>query len=73
MVALGLTADAPPTSFTQEEERKYFPNGTSLGTNSRCRADRARAIGWEPMMTTEDMLESVRDEFVGGDEGMGDE
>jgi hypothetical protein len=73
MVVLGLSADATPTSFTKEEEEKYFPNGTSLGTNSRCRADRARAIGWEPVMTTEDMLESIRDEFVGNEEGMGDE
>lgn len=56
----GRSAD--PTTFTREELRKYFPQGTSLGTNSRCRADRSRSIGWKPVKTTEDMLASIRPE-----------
>jgi hypothetical protein len=42
---------------------KYFPNGTSLGTNSRCKAERARKLGWKPKKVTQDMLASVKDEI----------
>ena len=31
-----------------------------VNANSRCRANRARALGWEPKDVTEDMLESIQ-------------
>jgi hypothetical protein len=52
-----------PTTFDEKEMRKYFPDGTSLGTNSRCRGERSRMIGWEPSMSTDDMLDSIREEI----------
>ncbi|KAF9565241.1 NAD(P)-binding protein [Agrocybe pediades] len=63
MVSLKKCKEYTPTPFTEEETRKYFPDGTSLGTNSRCRADRAKAIGWKPRKTTKDMLASIKQEF----------
>ncbi|KAK7033075.1 hypothetical protein R3P38DRAFT_3313147 [Favolaschia claudopus] len=51
-----------PTTFTDEEIRLYFPNGTSLGSNSRCRAFRGINIGWKPAMNTQDMLYSIKAE-----------
>jgi len=63
MVTLGKSKDPTPTPFTEEEIQKYFPKGTSLGTNSRCRADRSRGIGWKPRKTTKDMLASIKHEF----------
>ncbi|KIM87550.1 hypothetical protein PILCRDRAFT_95788 [Piloderma croceum F 1598] len=33
-----------------------------FGTNSRCRADRSRSIGWKPVKTTRDMLASIQPE-----------
>ncbi|KAF8656861.1 hypothetical protein AX16_002408 [Volvariella volvacea WC 439] len=51
-----------PTTLTDEEMQKYYPDGTTLGSNSRCRANRARSIGWRPQKTTNDMLESVKEE-----------
>lgn len=52
-----------PTTFTEEEMKKYFPGGTSLGTNSRCRSDRARSLGWKPQKGTVDMLASIQGEL----------
>lgn len=52
-----------PTTFTKEEMEKYFPGGTSLGTNSRCKSDRARALGWKPKKGTSDMLASIMGEL----------
>lgn len=51
-----------PTTFTGDEMLKYFPDGTSLGINSRCRAERGRRLGWTPLYGTRDMLASIRDE-----------
>ena len=63
LVNLGKAQDPTPTPFSEEEVRKYFPKGTTLGGNSRCRADRSRAIGWKPKRTTKDMLASIKQEF----------
>lgn len=52
-----------PTTFTKEEMEKYFPGGTSLGTNSRCKSDRARALGWKPRKGSSDMLASIKGEL----------
>ncbi|RPD78127.1 NAD-P-binding protein [Lentinus tigrinus ALCF2SS1-7] len=51
-----------PSTFTKEELDLFFSGSESLGTNSRCRGRRARAIGWNPKKTTEDMLASVKPE-----------
>ncbi|KAG5647412.1 hypothetical protein DXG03_000483 [Asterophora parasitica] len=52
-----------PSSFSDEEIRRYFPKGTSYGTNSRCRADRARALGWRPRKGYQDLVASIKDEI----------
>ena len=36
--------------------------GNFNGTNARCRANRARSIGWKPKHTTHDLLASVKPE-----------
>ncbi|KAI0707122.1 NAD-P-binding protein [Earliella scabrosa] len=62
LVKLGIADDATPTTFTVEELVKYFGSekaGWYSGTNSRCRANRGRSIGWKPKHTTEDMLQSI--------------
>ncbi|TFK91170.1 NAD-P-binding protein [Polyporus arcularius HHB13444] len=65
MVALGISTDPEPTSFTTEEMVKYFGSeqwGWYCGANTRCRGNRARALGWKPKYTTEVMLKSIRRE-----------
>ncbi|PIL35390.1 hypothetical protein GSI_02116 [Ganoderma sinense ZZ0214-1] len=65
MHALGLTDDPAPTPFAREELVPLFGSewfGWYHGTNSRARADRARALGWKAKHSTEDMLASVRPE-----------
>ncbi|OSD04111.1 NAD-P-binding protein [Trametes coccinea BRFM310] len=59
----GLADTEEPSSFTQEELDKYFAGSDSLGSNSRCRAERSRAIGWKPSKTTDDMLASIKPEI----------
>ena len=62
-VALGVAAEAEPTSFTSEELVRLLGSEqlawSVLGANSRCRAHRGRAIGWKPTHTTEDFLKSI--------------
>ncbi|KAI0331860.1 NAD-P-binding protein [Cubamyces sp. BRFM 1775] len=65
-VELGISKDPEPTTLTREELIKYFTSeewGNYAGTNSRCRADRGRSIGWKPTHTTEDMLKSIKPEI----------
>ena len=33
-----------------------------VGTNSRCRGNRSRSLGWKPVKTTKDMLASIKPE-----------
>ncbi|OBZ72232.1 hypothetical protein A0H81_07904 [Grifola frondosa] len=64
LVDAGKAKLAEPTSFTPEELDKYFGGpGSSTGANSRCRAEHSRAIGWNPVKTTEDMLASIKPEL----------
>ncbi|PPQ95716.1 hypothetical protein CVT26_008359 [Gymnopilus dilepis] len=63
MVQLGLSNNAEPTTFTKEEIDKYLEGSTYLGSNSRCRGRRSRAIGWKPTKTKEDFLASVKGEL----------
>ncbi|KAI0267720.1 hypothetical protein BC834DRAFT_821772 [Gloeopeniophorella convolvens] len=58
---LGKGKSPDPTPFTSEEAQKYF-GGTWLGNNSRCRAERARTLGWNPKKTTKDFFDSIRPE-----------
>ncbi|KAF8994645.1 hypothetical protein BDQ17DRAFT_1331013 [Cyathus striatus] len=60
---IGIGKNLQPTTFTKEETDKYF-GGDYLGSNSRCRANRSRALGWKPAKTTKDMLESIQPEVV---------
>jgi len=61
MLALGKGKTLEPTPFT-EEEYKRNPGLIFLGTNSRCRGERSRSIGWKPVKTTKDMLASIKPE-----------
>jgi len=56
---LGKGKSPEPTPFTAEEAQKYF-GGSWIGSNSRCKAERGKALGWRPTKTTKDFLESVR-------------
>ncbi|CAL1702855.1 unnamed protein product [Somion occarium] len=59
---LGISKNIEPTSLNEEEVAKYGGTlgGYALGTNARCRANRARALGWRPTKTTNDMLDSLK-------------
>ncbi|KAH7928229.1 NAD(P)-binding protein [Leucogyrophana mollusca] len=58
---LGKGKSPEPTTFSEEELQKYF-GGAYLGSNSRARGERSRAIGWKPKYTTEDLLKSIKPE-----------
>ncbi|KAI0787448.1 NAD(P)-binding protein [Fomes fomentarius] len=63
LVYFGVASEPEPTPFTTEELVKYFGSekqGFAYGANARCRANRARAMGWKPKFTTDDMLRSIR-------------
>ncbi|KAI0661419.1 NAD-P-binding protein [Cubamyces menziesii] len=60
---LSLADTDEPSTFSQEELDKYFAGSDSLGSNSRCRAERSRAVGWKPKKKTEDMLASINPEI----------
>jgi len=62
---LGISDSPEPTPFTTEELIKYWgteAKGNYNGSNSRCRGERGRAIGWKPVYTTADMLMSIKPE-----------
>ncbi|KAI9570710.1 hypothetical protein HD554DRAFT_2187866 [Boletus coccyginus] len=58
---LGVSKTPEPNTFT-EEDHKQFPPLSLLGTTCRCNASRARALGWRPKHTTEDLLKSIKGE-----------
>ncbi|KAF4596514.1 hypothetical protein EYR38_007901 [Pleurotus pulmonarius] len=62
LVDLGIGQSREPTTFTKDEIDKYFGGSDYLGSNSRCRADHARSLGWNPKKSTADMLASIRAE-----------
>ena len=67
LVSLGHGDNAEPTAFTQDELVQYFGSvlyGHYFGTNSRCRADRSRALGWQPKYSKENMLASIKPEMA---------
>ena len=53
------------TTFAAEELPKYFGSeqiSYIWGSNCRCRASRARALGWKPKHTVEDLFKSIKPE-----------
>lgn len=63
LVELGRGETDEPTTLSSEELIKYFGSeaaGHRYGTNSRCRANRSRALGWLPKKTTADMIASIK-------------
>ncbi|KAF8907377.1 NAD-binding protein [Gymnopilus junonius] len=69
LVQLGLSEYSEPSTFTKEEINEYLEGSTYLGSNSRCRGRRSRAIGWKPTKTKEDFLASIKPEVevIAGD------
>ncbi|KAF8885451.1 hypothetical protein BD779DRAFT_1733397 [Infundibulicybe gibba] len=62
LVDLRRAESAEPTTFTKEDMDKYDKYGFSklfLGSNSRCKANRSRSIGWNPVT---DVLASIKPE-----------
>ena len=63
LVGHGISNDPEPTPFIADELEKYFGSAERAyrgwGSNSRARGRRARAIGWEPTHTAEDMQTSI--------------
>ncbi|KAJ7223348.1 hypothetical protein GGX14DRAFT_427394 [Mycena pura] len=56
-----------PVPFTAEEKKPFGPMAALIGSNAKCRASRARALGWQPKKTTRDMLvvaEQVTADYV---------
>jgi len=60
LVELGKSDNPEPSSFTKEEQ-KGLPD---VDSNSRCRATRSRSIGWKPVKTKKDFLESIKPEVA---------
>jgi len=51
-----------PSSFTENEMEKYLAwVGPLIGSNAKCVANRARALGWKPTKSTSALLETVRE------------
>ncbi|KAJ3734206.1 NAD(P)-binding protein [Lentinula guzmanii] len=59
MFKMSKSKGGEPSTFTKEEVDKYFNGSSYLGSNSRCRSNRSKTLGWAPKKTTEDMLESI--------------
>ncbi|GFZ50738.1 hypothetical protein JCM24511_08496, partial [Saitozyma sp. JCM 24511] len=56
---------ALPAPWTEDDLKKYYGGSTYMGTNSRCRADRSKSIGWKPKFDDfEDFLKHVSNEVV---------
>lgn len=63
MYKAGMTEETEPSTFTKEEIDKYFGGSNYLGSNSRCRGDRSRTIGWRPRYDDQDFQDSFDEEF----------
>ncbi|KAG6831796.1 hypothetical protein H0H92_007473 [Tricholoma furcatifolium] len=59
----GKVKTSLPSSYTEEEMRRFFPSGTMFGTNARCKGDRSRAIGWRPRKGWQDLVASIKCEI----------
>ncbi|GBE86901.1 NAD-P-binding protein [Sparassis crispa] len=66
LVELGVSTSAEPTTFTTEELIKYWGSeywANISATNSRCRGNRGRALGWKPVHTPADMIAGIKPEI----------
>jgi len=59
LITLGKGTDPEPSSFTDEEIQRYLKGSTFMGSTSRARANRSKAISWRPTRTIEHLLASV--------------
>ncbi|KAJ7690069.1 hypothetical protein B0H17DRAFT_1065455 [Mycena rosella] len=50
-----------PTPFTKDEETNMGPMVMLIGSNAKCKASRARALGWQPTKSTSAFMESARE------------
>ncbi|KAJ3024045.1 hypothetical protein HKX48_007976 [Thoreauomyces humboldtii] len=60
---LKLADTAEPSAFSEEEIKKFLGGSKYLGSNSRCKSDRGRGLGWTPVKTTEDLIKSIEPEI----------
>ncbi|EIW84038.1 NAD(P)-binding protein [Coniophora puteana RWD-64-598 SS2] len=61
LAEVGQSDKSTPVPFTAEEYEKT-PMLSYFGTNSRCKASKARALGWKPKHPAEDIFASIRPE-----------
>jgi len=59
LVALGKSSEREPSTFTDEEIKKYFAGSSFWGTNSRGRANRSRSLGWNPLKSTHNLYDGI--------------
>jgi hypothetical protein len=64
LTEIGKLDNPEPTILTKEEIVKYFRSSKLIGANSRARGTRSRSIGWKPVKTTKDFLESIKSEVL---------
>ncbi|KAK7044262.1 hypothetical protein VNI00_007984 [Paramarasmius palmivorus] len=62
LVELGISDNGDPTTFTPQEMKKYYNQSNYMENNSRCVANRSRALGWSPKKSTPDLLKSIKPE-----------
>jgi len=63
LVENGWAKEATPTSFTEDEIKKYYNGSYYAGSNSRGVADRSKSIGWKPKQNEmEDFVEHLKKE-----------
>ena len=58
----GKSKGATPTALTGDEMTKYHLGSVIFGSNSRCKGERSRVIGWNPKKGDPDFLASVEEE-----------
>ncbi|WRT63704.1 uncharacterized protein IL334_000627 [Kwoniella shivajii] len=57
--------ETTPSTFTEEDLKKYYNGSTYMGTNSRGVADRSKSIGWKPKYSTQgDLYAHIDEETV---------
>ena len=63
LVENGWAKEAQPTSYSEEEIKKYYNGSYYAGSNSRGVADRSKSIGWKPKQNEmEDFVEYLKTE-----------
>ncbi|KAJ7581529.1 hypothetical protein C8J56DRAFT_1102765 [Mycena floridula] len=56
-----------PTTLSQDEISKYMPGPPSflriVGSNTACKSSRSRSLGWKPVKTGKDFMESLGEDM----------